>query len=29
MRLIGVYGEQSSKKVADLKKGDIIKWNYD
>ena len=29
MRLQGVYGEQKSKKVAELNAGDIIKWNYD
>lgn len=29
MRLQGVYGEQKERAVEDLKKGDIIKWNYD
>jgi len=29
IKLQGIYGMQKSKKVADLKIGDVIRWNYD
>lgn len=28
MKLQGIYGEQKSKAVSEIKKGDVLIWNY-